>query len=326
MIADELSPCNRSATEFYPYYFPILEVVTFQRCQDEKQGGISDIEVKSFDGENGVIYIDPGQIRDYERNRITYFFDGWTKVEGDILTVDVDQGLMWPTKTMFDAQYQSSNPLRAEADIAQMLRIYNIDTDEEITNYSMVGNTIKTNETIVSGKIAADYYYSDLTPIITADLATKDDVEQWTNNLTSGQIRMAMFPWYNIAKGDIIVIAADAQFRTELLNHRGSWDQLWELEVFELNEYLIDDTGKTYSFGTDYVLDGLRYIRWLTDNQPKIGASMSIRYGYKPAFICFEDNPEPNNLENRRYPKIIYAKSWTKTDKNDIVKLMSGQE
>ena len=323
LVADEMSPCNRSATEFYPYYYPVMEVVSFQRCTDERQGGISEIEVESVDTENGIVRIAPGQLRDYEKNRITYFFDGWTKVERDILKVDADHGLMWPTKTIFDAQYQSSNPLRAEADISEIIRIYNIDTDEEITDYTMVGNTIKTKETIVSGKMAADYYYSDLTPIITADLVTKEDNEQWTHNMVSGDIRMATYPWFTIAKGDIVTISADAQYYNEILVHQSDMDLLFQIECFEIDSIIVDEDGKKYYRETDYILDGVRYIRWLTDNQPKKGKTISLRVGYKPSFIIFDSAVERNNLENKRYPLVVHAKSWTKTNKDDIIKLMN---
>ena len=104
LIADENSPCNRAATELYPYYYPIMEVTGVQRMQDEKQGGISELEIDHFDEE--TIYLKAGQIKEYERNRTTYFFDGWTKVVGDVLTVDVKRGYMRPTKTFFNAGYQ----------------------------------------------------------------------------------------------------------------------------------------------------------------------------------------------------------------------------
>jgi hypothetical protein len=171
----------------------------------------------------------------------------------------------------------------------------------------------------------ADYYYSDLTQIITADLKTKDDFEKWTNDLESGNIRLAVYPWYNLAKGDIIVIAADAQFKTELLTHRGDIDQLWQIEVFELNDVCIDEDGNLYYREEDYILIGNRYISWISDKKPKDGKTISIKYGYKPVFICMEDNPEKNSLENRRYPTIIYAKSWSKINKEDITKLLTSE-
>ena len=321
MVSDELSPCNRSATEFYPYYYPILEVTGIQRMSDERQGGISEIEIDHFD--ESTIYVKPGQIRNFEANRTTYFFDGWTRVIGDVLKVNAAHGLMWPTQTIYDAKYQSSNPLRAEADIAQVDRIYNSVTGESITDYILVGNTIQTKQPIVDGQMKADYYYADLTTIITADLITKEENEQFTHSLVSGDIRMAIFPWLNLARGDIVVIAADAQYYTEMLVHQSDMDVLFQLECFEINDLILDEDGNKYYRDIDYILDGLHFIRWLTDNQPKKGKIISTRVGYKPAFIVFDDAPERNNLENKKYATIVHAKAWTKTNKNDIQKIMN---
>ncbi|MFA5300753.1 MAG: hypothetical protein WC389_21395 [Lutibacter sp.] len=327
LIADESSLHNDTVTELYPFYIPILEVTKVERIIAPVQGGIVELPVLSFDAE--TIFVDNSTVKakKYELLRATYFFDGWTKVEGDTLIVDETNGLLWPTQTYYNAEYQSSNPLRAESDIVEITRLYNFVTGKEITNYERVGNTIQSKDVnVVSGQVKADYYYADLTQIITADLKTKDDLEVWTNDLESGIIRMAVYPWFNIAKGDIIVIAADTQSKTEMLPHRGELDMLWQIEIFELNDVILDSDGKIYYREEDYILVGNRYIKWLTTNQPKIGKTMSVKYGYKPTFVCFEDNPEPNNLENRRYPKIIYAKSWTKTNKEDLVKLMSDKK
>lgn len=323
LIADENSPCNKAVTEIYPFYTPVMEVTKVERLISTIQGGIIEMPVTSFNDETIFVTNPNNEVKNYEQKRVTYFFDGWTKVEGDILTVDATNGLMWPTQTYFNAGYQSSNPLRAEADLVQILRLYNFVTNREITNYRCVGNTIiSTDPGVVAGQVKADYYYADLTQIITADLKTKDDLEKWTNDLESGIIRMAVYPWFNIAKGDIIVIAADTQSKTELLPHQGELDQLWQIEVFELNDVILDSDGKKYFREEDYTLVGNRYIKWLGTNQPRKGKTISVKYGYKPAFVIFEDNPEPNNLENRRYPKIIYSKSWTKTKKEDLRKLM----
>lgn len=323
MVADEQSQVNCNVTEVNPYYVPVLEVSKVERVTSTVQGGIQTMPVQSFN-ETTIFVENNINAKYYDKMRVTYFFDGWTKVEGDILTVNEDHGLMFPTQTFFNAGYQSSNPLQAEADITQINRIYNIVTGAEITEYTRLGNAIKTKEPIVSGQMAADYYYADLTQIITADLKMKDDNEVWSYDMTSGNLRLALFPWWNVAKGDIVVIAADAQFKTELFVHRGDLDQLFQMEVVELNDVCIDSDGNTYYRDEDYILVGNRYVSWISDNKPKDEKTVSLRYGFKPAFICFEDQPERNNLENKKYPTIIYVKAWTKTSKDDITKLLTA--
>lgn len=325
LIADENTRSNDSVSEMYPYYIPILDVIKVERVTAVIQGGIDEIPVLSFDED--TIYTNNTSVnaKKYERKRVTYHFDGWTLIEGDVLEVDEDAGLMWPTETYFDLGYQSSNPIKGESDICQIERIYNSVTGVELTDYKLIGNTIKTSRTIVSGQMLADYYYSDLTQIITNDLKSRDDNEVYSHDMASGECRMALYPWWNIAKGDLIIVAATTLFRTETLNHIGDLDRLWEIEVFELNGTILDESGNIYYITTDYTLIGNRYINWVSGgNKPVDNAVISIRYGYKPAYICFDNNPEPNNLENRQYPQIIYAKSWTKISKDDIVKLVTG--
>lgn len=322
LITDEQSLCNIPVTEIYPYYIPILEVIKVERVISEIQGGIQELPVSSFSAD--TIYVNNTEIeaKDYEKKRVTYYYDGWTYVEGDLLTVDANNGLMWPTQTFYNAGFQSSNPFRAESDIAQVVKIYNYVTGIEVINYEKYGNCISTNETIVSGQMKADYYYSDLTQIINADIKTKDNLEKWANELTSGDVRLALYPWFNISKGDIITMVATVQYKTEMLQHTQEMDRLWEIEIFDINDIILDGSGNVYRKNIDYTLQG-NYIKWI-GSTPSLNSHISVRYGYKPSFIIFEDNPEPNNLENKQYPKIVFAKSWTKINHDDITKLITG--
>jgi hypothetical protein len=65
-----------------------------------------------------------------------------------------------------------------------------------------------------------------------------------------------------------------------------------------------------------------RFIKWI-GSKPTTGTGCSVRYGYKPAFIVFEDSPQPLTLENKLYPKTCMVKSWSKISKDDIAKLVA---
>lgn len=228
---------------------------------------------------------------------------------------------MTAPSTIFDAGYQSSNPLKAFADISEIVKIWNIDTGEEIINYTISGNTISTKEIIVPDKMYAEYYISDLTQVIPNDIETKNDSEVYTHEMTSGVCRMAFYPFWDLSRGDIITLTSTVLYKNEQFVHLGKEiDKLWEMEVFDLNNVILDADGKKYYLNTDYILMG-RYIKWISDNKPKKNTTCSIRYGYKPSFIIFEDNPQANNLENKSYPKIVLAKSWSKIDKNEVARL-----
>jgi hypothetical protein len=318
LIVDENSRvCKNIAT---PFYKPILAVEKVQNVTSEIQGGIREVEVESFDDTTITLAED---LLEYEKKRITYSFDGWTLVENELLEVDAENNLMYANGTLFDAGYQSSNPLNAFADIAEIVKIWNDDTGEEIENYSFEGKTIVVDksETIVAGKMKATYYYSDMTQVICTDISTQMTNEEFTHALSAGETRMAFYPYWDVSNGDIIVIAAMVLYKNELFTHMDEVDKLWEMEIVELNSIILDDQGNKYELGTDYILQGSRHIKWISDNIPAKSSICSIRYGYKPAFIIFEDNPQPNNLENRLYPKLCTVKSWSKISKDDIARL-----
>lgn len=302
----------------YPYWTPILSVVKAQNLTSEIQGGITDLTVVGHDDDS----IEVSENLDVtQKKRVTYSFDGWTHVEDEILDVDAANGIMYANGTLFDAGYQSSNPLGAFADIAMIVRIWNSDTMVEISNFTFEGRAIKTSERIYAGKMHAEYYYADLTQVIATDIATSDQNEQWTHMLASGETRMAFYPFVDVTKGDLITIAATVLWKNELLNHTKDFDRLHEMEIYQLNNIIVDQDGNKYYIDTDYILQG-RYIKWISSNKPRVGKTISIRYGYKPSFVIFDDNPQPNNLENKMYPKICMVKNWSKISKDDIARLI----
>lgn len=320
-VADENSPINLENTkELIPFWTPVLSVVKVQNVTSEIQGGIDEIAVSSVTSNKITV---SQNLVPYMQRRVTYTFDGWTYVPSEKLVVDADHGIMYANGTIFDAGYQSSNPLNAFADITQIVRIWNIDTGVEIGVYTFEGNTIYTDETIVPDKMYAEYYYSDLTQVIATDVATRDQNEQWTHMLASGETRVALYPFIDISKGDIITLSAVILWKTELINHLdGNLDRLNEMEIAQLNNVILDQSGNKYYINTDYILQG-RNIKWLTDNKPAKNAILSVRYAFKPSFVVFDDNPQPNNLENRLYPRLCMVKTWTKTAKDDVIRLLS---
>lgn len=316
MVSDEISQaCGKT---IQPFWNPIIDVVGVQNLAADVQGGITDYTVESFDDTTITVSED---LPSFQQKRSTYYFDGWTYVAADKLIVDADNGIMTAPSAIYDAGRQSSNPLKAFADIAEIVKIWNIVTGEEVINYSFYGNTIITKETIVPDQMYAEYYISDLTQVIPNDLATKNDSEVYTHELSSGVVRMAFYPFWDMSRGDIITLVGTVLYKNEQFTHLGKeLDQLWEMEIFNLNDVILDSESKKYYINTDYILQG-RNIKWISDNKPKKGSKCSVRYGYKPSFIVFEDNPQENNLENKQYPKIVMTKSWTKIDKKEVARL-----
>lgn len=318
LVADET--VNSCGTTIKPFWNPVIDVVGVQNVLSEVQGGITNLTIESFTDDTIIVAEDTPS---YEKKRATYYFDGWTYIAEDKLEVDADNGIMYAPSARYNAGYQSSNPLGAYADIAEIVKIWNSETGEEIINYNFYGNTITTKEPIEADKMYAEYYISDLTQVIPNDLATQNNNEVWTHDLTSGAVRMAFYPFWDISKGDIITLAGSVLYKNEQFKHLGKeLDELYEMEIFDLNNVALDSAGNKYYLNTDYILQG-KNIKWISDNKPKKDAIVSIRYGFKPSFIVFEDNPQSNNLENKIYPKICFVKSWSKIDKDEVAKLAS---
>lgn len=316
-VTDENSrACDKTIT---PFWNPILGVDKIQNVTSEVQGGITELTVNTFDATTITL---TESTTGYEKKRVSYTFDGWTYIESEKLRVDATNKLMYADGTIFDAGYQSSNPLNAYADIAQVIRIWHIDTGVELTNFTVEGNVISTTQVITADKMYIEYYYSDLTQVITTDLSNRNNSEVFTHELESGECRMAFYPYWELTIGDLIVVAATVLYKNELVTHIKDIDKLFEIEAFDIGETIIDASGNIYSIDTDYILQG-RYVKWI-GNKPADNAVFSVRYGYKPAYIIFEDNPQPNNLENKQYPKLVMAKSWSKTSKDDVARLIQG--
>jgi hypothetical protein len=320
LVVDENSPsCQNTIT---PWWNPIISVEKVENVTSEVQGGITEIPVVGFT--DTVITVNQ-VVNEYEKKRVTYTFDGWTYVEEENLYVGADNGVMVATGAVFDSGYQSSNPLKASADIVQVERIWNNKTNLDLapTGYSFHGNTISTSDPIDPNHMSIEYYSSDLTQVIMTDVANRNDSAVWTHELLSGETKMAFFPFWDIAVGDIIVLVSTILWKKEVFTRAKDEDKLWEIEIFELGNVILDEDGNKYYLDTDYALYD-RYVKWLdSGSKPEVGKKCSLRYGYKPAYIVFEDNAQPNNAENKLYPKICLVKSWSKTNINEISKLMS---
>jgi hypothetical protein len=316
LVTDEQS--RISGKIITPYWNPIRSVVKVQNVTSALQGGITELEVQSFsDAEIRLVH----NAINYEKKRVTYTFDGWTYVAREKLRVDAVNKLMYADGTLFDAQYQSSNPLGAYADIAQVIKIWNDDTGKELKNYEVVGNTISTQNTVDADNMYIEYYYADITKVINTDVVNRNTNEVWTHDLSSGECKMAFYPFWELTRGDIIVLPAIVLYKNEQLKHLKDLDRLHEIEIFSLNDTILDESGNIYSIDTDFILYG-RYIKWI-GNKPDVGKWISVRYGYKPSYIIFEDAPQPNSAENKQYPIIVLGKSWSKTTKDDVAKLLA---
>ena len=316
LVTDENSrTCGKIIT---PFWNPIVSVTKVQNVTSCVQGGITNLTVESFDAT--TITLAEAAVN-YEKKRVTYSFDGWTYVASEKLRIDATNKLMYADGTIYDAGYQSSNPLNAYSDITQIVRIWNSVTGNVLNpdNYTFEGNVISTTE-VIDDNMYIEYYFSDMTQVINTDVVNRDNNEVWTHDPKSGECKMAFYPYWELSKGDLVTLSSTILYKNEQLPHRKDLDRLFEIEIFSLNNEIFDEDGIIYQIDTDYILQG-RNIKWIGTKKPGTGKIISVRYGYKPSYIIFEDNPIPNNLENKQYPVTVLGKSWSKIDKDGVARL-----
>ena len=88
-------------------------------------------------------------------------------------------------------------------------------------------------------------------------------------------------------------------------------------KLFKLGEEIIDEDGIKYQNNVDYYLRPFRDIVWV-GKQPNAGKKISVRFGYHPSYVIFINNPIPNNLENKKYPKTFIVKNYNMTLQKDL--------
>lgn len=303
---------NQKGDEIYPLRFPVLEPVKVERLLPDYQGGIKQYGIHSFSDE--VISIEGNDLPlESEKKRVSYYFDRFTKVEAELLSVE--NGVLRTSGTWFNDKHNTGNDFNVHGDIVLIDRLYK--DDSEYTQYSFDRNIIRPGWTGDLSGIRADYYYCPPAKVLTADIESKYSEEKWTHSLLEGTCRIAVEPWYELAKGDIITLLTPTLYKNEVRVHNTDLDTLFELDIFNIDDVVFDEDGNKYEKGTDFSLMNYNQLVW-TDNQPAAGKKISTRYGYHPSYVVFNDNPIPNTLENKRYPKIVHAKYWSKTDINDV--------
>jgi hypothetical protein len=322
---DEDSDVKGDRSFVHPFRVPIMEPVKVERMLAPEQGGIKKYNIVSYDAYSIKISGNPLPYH-WNKMRVSYYFDRFNAVVGDRVNVDPNTRMLTTTKTLFDGQYQFGNALAAHGDITIVTKVYSESTGYEYTNI----DNFRKNQIILAASepepvvddILVDYYYASLVPVLPAPLITQETKsEKWESLMSSGQVQIGLDPFYELSQGDIITLMAVELFREETITHSSSSiDKLMEFDISRVDDDILDQDGKKYRRGTDFVLQGFRDIVWI-GNQPEAGKNLSVRYSYRPTFIVFESNPEVNFLENKRYPTVVNTRLWGKTLQKDIERI-----
>lgn len=313
----------RATINIYPFRQPVIRPIKAERMNQPELGGIVEYNIVGY-GSNYITIsrknpTDPYPLH-YEKMRVSYYFDRFNLVEKEYPVVQGNTLIVQQTR--YDDGHRTSNILNVNGDIAIIHKIWDEDTGFEYTNYTFKKNQVyvslqPTDPPLTQGKTAIKYHYCPPTKVLPADPTIRIEQDKWELQLKSGTIRIALEPFYRLAEGDIITLLTTIYYRNEILVHSVQ-DKLMEFDVAYIEDDIIDEEGKTYRNNIDFVIKNYRDIEWI-GNQPAIGTKISVRYGYYPTFIVYQDEPIINSLENKFYPTIVYAKLWNKTLVRDYI-------
>jgi hypothetical protein len=328
---DWINDFNDPRTEMYIYPFrvPILQPIKVERVSEPELGGIVEYDILEFDSEK--IKIGKKNPTDrfplhYEKMRVSYYFDNYVKIENELVEVDVNNKILTTKSTLYKNEpYSFSNVFQIHGNIAEIIEIKNINNNHLYTNYKFNRNKIYINlnpnePNLEENKISVSYYYVPPCKVLPADFDIRTELEKFNTSLKTGTIRIALEPWYEVSQGDIIILLTYFYYNNDIITHRNNLDTLSQFNVVKLDDIIIDENGTKYYLNIDYIHYDFNKIKWI-GNQPEQGTKFSIRYSYNPTFIVFQDEPIFNNLTNKNFPVIVYAKLWNQTLQKDLMKV-----
>lgn len=315
---DEDSDVKGDRSKVLPFRIPILEPLSVERLLPPEQGDIKKYTIDSFDSETINISGDPLPYH-WQKMRVSYYFDRYNRVLGDVVTVDANTKTLTTTQTLYDGEHKFGN-IDIHGDIGVVLEVRDTVTGHKFTDYSFRKNVIQlkgSEPTPIQGQVEADYFYVPPAPVLPQDLETQNDIEKWITTLQSGTVRIGVEPWYELSIGDLITLLPVEFFRDDVIEHSSiGYDKLTEFDISRVDDEIFDEDGVKYKKGIDYYLRPFRDLVWI-GNQPNAGKKMSVRFGYRPTYSIFVNNPVPNRMENKRYPINFMAKYFSMTLKDE---------
>lgn len=317
---DEDSDVLGDRTVILPFRVPVLEPLKVERLLPEEQGGNKVYNIVSFNTSSITISGNPLP-KNYHKMRVSYYFDRFDYVLKDAVTVNTNTKTLTTTKTLYEGGSKFGNPLKVHGDIAEILEISRPGDNYIFTNYTFRKNKIflgAGEPDPVQGDVLVTYFFVPVEKALPNDLDTTEDKEKWMHFLSSGAVRFGIKPWFELGQGDLITVLVSEFWRDEVLQHSGvGVDKLLEFDISRVDDEIIDENGNKYHENEDFILRPFRDIVWI-GNQPNPGKRISIRYGYHPTYKIFQNNPVPNNLENKQFPNVVLAKLYNKTMAKDI--------
>lgn len=122
---------------------------------------------------------------------------------------------------------------------------------------------------------------------------------------------MLTFPWNcDVSNDDVITVLSGTYTQKDVVKKKDT-----DYDVIEA--YFVDEiisckgTEREYVAGTDFILCGANYIKWLCEDCPEDGENYSITYRIFPTYKVVQNIPQIRTSENQRMPKKAVIKLLT---------------
>ena len=142
--------------------------------------------------------------------------------------------------------------------------------------------------------------------ILNQNLSKSDEQVMQENNGDA----VLTFPYgYDVATDDVITVLSGTYTQKNIIVKKDD-----EYDV--IPAYFVDEIVKCvgenreYVSGTDFIVCGTNYIKWLCDDCPEEGEGYSITYKVFPTYKVVKSIPQIRTSENQRMPKKAVIKLY----------------
>lgn len=313
MVDDKCVAVESVGNKAYVYYTPMLKPIKFQLLTGKSQFGVVDLKIIDYDANSITI---EGELFDEDRIRGSYIVDRFSFVESDLLKVIPNTSTLIVSKLIADDGYNSSNSLKAKGDLTKIVKVYETENPQiEYVVKSFNKNQIELENppsNVQNDFLTASYYYAPLVKVLHRDLETSTEKDKIGQDLPMGTVFFSVDGYWEITEGDLITLAVTEYFKNQVMARSEiGKDYLWEFDVTRIVDDIVSVSGRVFKKDIDFHLEGYRTIVWHS-NAPDIGEAYTVRYAYNPTYIIFRQQPSPNALQNKVFPKGFYAHMFSK--------------
>lgn len=313
IVDDKCVAVENKSNKAYVYYTPMLKPIKFQLLSGKSQFGIVDLKVLDFDANSITI---EGELYDEDRIRGSYVVDRFSFTESEELKVIPNTSILYVTKLIADDSYNSSNSLQSKGDITKVVKVWQTDNpgiEYEIEKFYKNQIILKNPPSnVTDGFLSASYYYAPVVKVLHRDLESSNEKDKIGQDLPMGTVFFSVDGYWELAEGDLITLTVTEYFKNQVVSRGATGkDELWEFDVTRIVDDIVAQDGSIYKKDTDFHLEGYRTIVWHS-NAPALGKVYTVRYAYNPTYIIFRQQPSPNALQNKVFPKGFYAHVFSK--------------